>query len=736
MKRRIIISALALILLACLLPGAMLAADNGDGSGAGAANAWDISAAGDGSVLAYYEGDTITITGDGAMKNYDRAYRGANDGSGVSRKVWAPWIDRSTGAPFQEFKHVVIKPGVTTIGTYAFSGMYDLESVDIPEGVTSIGSNAFINCKALKQVDLPASFATIGEYRNVRIHARDPFEECDSLEKITIADGNTAFKLDDQGIALLGADGTKLIAYPAAYPIDSYTIPDGVTELDYGAFSSAKVQHVTAPESLKKIGDWCFSYTKIHSLTLPNKVTLVAGGAFNNSPDLQEVKLGTADSFWYDESVLNRIANLKVVDATAYNGAIAFGTNGVNMPGRNLLIYTQQAPTTSVGKAAVAVAENGTIDSEQAIAVAPDFVLPVFSDKIATGWLDASDQPATRGSAGNIYHLATKALTGVDGGIRWSFDPESGTLTIAPADEPEAGAERGVMKDYSDDPTAAPWAEYADDTTSLVIEDGVTHLGDNAFASDKDLTKVTIHSDELKDEPQQPFKGCDKLVEVVFDSAQPPHIPDGLLNTNADGQGTNAHAMIVDLTAYDTPLSDGLSGLSSDSIVLVSKEPADKGETPVIWAVTGPGVAIDTTNGVNLGAISKDGYTVKWYKDAFKEEPLNDETPTAPNTYYAKWTPKSAYDMEEMLRFDALTFGQPGESQDLHPQNNSEVEYQGDFAAVSSDGARRRRHCDAKSGASSRHPSHNCDGHHARWREPRDPCASDRRQGAACARPF
>lgn len=667
MKRKIIISALALILLACLLPGAMLAADNGDGSGAGEANAWDISAAGDGSVLAYYEGDTITITGDGAMKNYDRAYRGANDGSGVSRKVWAPWIDRSTGAPFREFKHVVIEPGVTTIGTYAFSGMYDMESVVIPEGVTSIGSNAFINCKALKQVDLPASFATIGEYRNVRIHARDPFEECDSLEKITIADGNTAFKLDDQGIALLGADGTKLIAYPAAYPIDSYTIPDGVTELDYGAFSSAKVQHVTAPESLKKIGDWCFSYTKIHSLTLPNKVTLVDTSAFKYSPDLQEVKLGTADSFWYDESVLNRIENLKVVDATAYNGAIAFGTNGVNMPGRNLLIYTQQAPTSGVGKAAVAVAENGTIDSEQAIAVAPDFVLPTFSDKIATGWLDASDQPATRGTAGNIYHLATKALSGVDGGIRWSFDPESGTLTIAPADEPEAGAERGVMKDYSDDPIAAPWAEYADDTTSLVIEDGVTHLGDNAFASDKDLTKVTIHSDELKDEPQQPFKGCDKLVEVVFDSAQPPHIPDGLLNTNADGQGTNGHAMIVDLTAYDTPLSDGLSGLSSDSIVLVDKEPADKGETPVIWAVTGPGVAIDTTNGVNLGAISKDGYTVKWYKDAFKEEPLNDETPTAPNTYYAKWTPESAYDMEEMLRFDALTFGQPGESQDLHP---------------------------------------------------------------------
>ena len=727
MKRKIIISALALILLACLLPGAMLAADKGDGSGAGAANAWDISAAGDGSVLAYYEGDTITITGDGAMKNYDRAYRGANDGSGVSRKVWAPWIDRSTGAPFREFKHVVIEPGVTTIGTYAFSGMYDMESVVIPEGVTSIGSNAFINCKALKQVDLPASFATIGEYRNVRIHARDPFEECDSLEKITIADGNTAFKLDDQGIALLGADGTKLIAYPAAYPIDSYTIPDGVTELDYGAFSSAKVQHVTAPESLKKIGDWCFSYTKIHSLTLPNKVTLVAGGAFNNSPDLQEVKLGTADSFWYDESVLNRIANLKVVDATAYNGAIAFGTNGVNMPGRNLLIYTQQAPTSGVGKAAVAVAENGTIDSEQAITAAPDFVLPTFSDKIATGWLEASDQPATRGAAGNIYHLATKALSGVDGGIRWSFDPESGTLTIAPADEPEAGAERGVMKDYSDDPIAAPWAEYADDTTSLVIEDGVTHLGDNAFASDKDLTKVTIHSDELKDEPQQPFKGCDKLVEVVFDSAQPPHIPDGLLNTNADGQGTNGHAMIVDLTAYDTPLSDGLSGLSSDSIVLVSKEPADKGETPVIWAVTGPGVAVDTTNGVNLGAISRDGYTVKWYKDAFKEEPLNDETPTAPNTYYAKWTPESAYDMEEMLRFDALTFGQPGESQDLHPQRRKYRH---------SDGARRRRHCDAESGASSRHPSHNCDGHHAGWREPRDSCASDRRQGAACARPF
>lgn len=39
MKRKIIISALALILLACLLPGAMLAADKGDGSGVDEANA-------------------------------------------------------------------------------------------------------------------------------------------------------------------------------------------------------------------------------------------------------------------------------------------------------------------------------------------------------------------------------------------------------------------------------------------------------------------------------------------------------------------------------------------------------------------------------------------------------------------------------------------------------------------------------------------------------------------------
>ena len=31
-------------------------------------------------------------------------------------------------------------------------------------------------------------------------------------------------------------------------------------------------------------------------------VTLVDTSAFKYSPDLQEVKLGTADSFWYDES--------------------------------------------------------------------------------------------------------------------------------------------------------------------------------------------------------------------------------------------------------------------------------------------------------------------------------------------------------------------------------------------------------------------------------------------------
>ena len=52
--------------------------------------------------------------------------------------------------------------GYTTIGYSAFSGCFDLTSIEIPNSVTSIGYSAFYNCNSLTSIVIPDSVKDIG----------------------------------------------------------------------------------------------------------------------------------------------------------------------------------------------------------------------------------------------------------------------------------------------------------------------------------------------------------------------------------------------------------------------------------------------------------------------------------------------------------------------------------------------------------------------------------------------
>ncbi len=85
----------------------------------------------------------LTISGTGTMTNYSSANM--------------PWITVRN-----DIKSVLIKPGVTSIGNYAFYGCTNLRSVTIPSGVTSIGYDAFYGCTNLRSVTIPSGVTSIG----------------------------------------------------------------------------------------------------------------------------------------------------------------------------------------------------------------------------------------------------------------------------------------------------------------------------------------------------------------------------------------------------------------------------------------------------------------------------------------------------------------------------------------------------------------------------------------------
>lgn len=82
----------------------------------------------------------------------------------------------ATGAPWAEYREqiklVIVRQGVTSIGSSAFQDCKNLETVSLPGSMTALGKAAFLRCGELINVKLPASLKSVGE---------DCFTGCEKL---------------------------------------------------------------------------------------------------------------------------------------------------------------------------------------------------------------------------------------------------------------------------------------------------------------------------------------------------------------------------------------------------------------------------------------------------------------------------------------------------------------------------------------------------------------------------
>ncbi|BFU23508.1 leucine rich repeat protein, BspA family protein [Entamoeba histolytica HM-1:IMSS-B] len=226
---------------------------------------------------------------------------------------------------------VTIGYGITHIND---QGLYanTVESIDLPPTLISIGISAFEKCDALTSINLcnvirlsERSFAECKKLKQinipstVKIIGKECFKGCTSLSSITLPSqleniGKACF-LGCSGIVNVNVKGRVfkgLVSYHLSRLISrliikckniEYTvsdrelygnnIPDGVSLIGDGCFSSISIQHITIPTSVKELGNKAFSKcTQLRKIQINgNSLQILGMGVFMCCYELESIEL-------------------------------------------------------------------------------------------------------------------------------------------------------------------------------------------------------------------------------------------------------------------------------------------------------------------------------------------------------------------------------------------------------------------------------------------------------------
>ena len=257
--------------------------------GRGAEKTWIVDVSNDGKgdcgdgVHWKLEGSTLTISGEGRMKDFTK---------------YAPgWYSSR-----DSIKTVIIRSGPENVGVNAFIDCKNLTSVSFSSSVKEIGNWAFEGCTSLKSITLPKYLEAIGS---------GAFAYDTALTKIEIASGNETFQTSD-GV-LYSADGQILVCWPGGRG-GAVTLPDGllavfdeafegcdmITSLQCGkeliyfglaaCYGCTALQSVSFGDELLEIGAGAFyGCIRLPSLRIPQKVQIVDAYAFDGCLSLQSL---------------------------------------------------------------------------------------------------------------------------------------------------------------------------------------------------------------------------------------------------------------------------------------------------------------------------------------------------------------------------------------------------------------------------------------------------------------
>ncbi len=326
---------------------------------------------------------------------------------------------------------------------------------------------------------------------------------------------NLTWVLDDTGVLTISGTG-EMVDYDfstipwADSDVVSVIIEDGVTNVsDYAFCSCFTVESVEIPDSITSIGDYAFcNCYKIKNIEIPDGVTQIGDRAFQNCFGITSIELPDSvtsigayvfSGLYYLKSV-NIPEGVTAINDYTFNGCSEL--TSIELPD-TVTTIGDYAFCDCEGLTSIYIPSSVTTVGESAFSGCTS-LSEVYYSGSELEWneinIDDSNTELTDAT------LSCAIINGTCGdNLTWTLT-EDGVLTISGT---------GEMYDYSSVyPNNAPWYSEGNTIVSVVIEEGVTTIGDNAFALGYDNLSSVDLPDSLTSIGDYAFYWCENLTDI------------------------------------------------------------------------------------------------------------------------------------------------------------------------------------------------------------------------------
>ena len=405
-----------------------------------------------------------------------------------------------------ELTSITIPSDIVDFGDSAFEGCSNLVSITIPDSVTRISSYLFRNCTNLSDIIIPKSIIDIGY---------SPFDGTlwyDNLPNGVIYIGKVAFGYKGTmpaNTSITIKEGTVKIYENAFYNykgLSSVVIPEGVTNIESSAFNSCtSLTSVSLPNSLLMLGNQAFAYcSALASIIFHDNISSVGNEAFYGTPwfDNQPNGLIYTGKVLYKHKGEATNSNIIIKEGTVSISPWAFNLSGifsVSTPEslKNIDFYAFRGCSDLTS---ISLGPNLSSIGFSAFSECTNLALVTIHAPFLSNYGDGAFDYNADGRIiyvpaegiseykakwnkyrNNIYYLGENSGScGED--VTYSFDESTGLLVISG---------NGPMTNFSSY-VQTPWKSFSSSIKRVVIESGVTSIGDNAFQECTSLSTITI----------------------------------------------------------------------------------------------------------------------------------------------------------------------------------------------------------------------------------------------------